>query len=69
MTLNDWLALPWTRSEKGHANRTSWAGRHVSIYRKPNDDTFRFRIDGPLPGVTDTKGAIRALWLAVLRWV
>lgn len=69
MTLTDWLALPWTRSAKGHAIRTSWAGRHVSIYWRPNDSTFRFRLDGPLPGAADAKGAIRALWLVALRWL
>ena len=57
----------WQRSAKGHSVFTRWRGLHVSVYRRPNEDSYRFRLDGALPArLATTTEAIGFLWQTVV---
>ena len=59
--------LRWQRSKAGSSIFTRWKGLHLSVYRKPNQETLRFRLDGPLPArITTTTEAIGILWQTVV---
>jgi hypothetical protein len=59
--------LAWTRSAKGYSIFTRWRGMHLSIYSRPNEETYRFRIDGAFPvAVTSTHEAVGFLWRRLL---
>ncbi len=59
--------LEWTRSAKGHAIRTVWRGCHLSVYRRPNEQRYRFRLDGRFPEtITRASEAIGYLWARLL---
>ena len=58
---------PWQRSAKGYSVFTRWRGLHLSVYSRPNEQTLRFRLDGPLPArITSTSEAISFLWQNVV---
>ena len=63
----DWDRLTWTRSRSGSAVRTNWAGLHISVWRRPNDQSLRFTISGALPGAVDGRTGREALWQRVVR--
>ena len=69
MSRATWESLRWTLSTKGHAIRSQWNDWHVSVYQRPNENVYRFRIDGALPGAVSTKHATRLLWDRVIRWL
>ena len=67
MTRLDWDQLQWVRSTSGSSIRTSWAGLHLSVWRKPNTGAIHFTISGALPGATDGKTGREALWQRIAR--
>ena len=57
----------WQRSKAGSSIFTRWKGLHLSVYQKANQETLRFRLDGPLPArITTTSEAIAFLWRNVV---
>ncbi len=59
--------LTWARSAKGYSIFTRWRGMHLSVYQRPNEATYRFRIDGAFPvAVTSTHEAVASLWRGLL---
>ena len=57
----------WQRSKAGSSLFTRWRGLHLSVYQKPNQETLRFRLDGPLPArITTTTEAIGFVWQTIV---
>ena len=57
----EWDEAYWQKSKAGYSVHTRHRGWHVSLYRKPNQVTLRFRIDGALP-TTSVQEAKAWLW-------